>query len=210
MIESETAPGEEAGRDPDLGASPTEASPAEREDGTELEGEELQVIELDEDETALGQVRRASFRLMPGVTDSIEIAVAPTEVWAVIMDADRLGEWVTAHRSVDDAPSGVLSEGDEFKQKLQVTGPSFRVKWKVVEADDPRLAVWKGKGPLGSAADVRYELSETDDDGTHFDYTNNFELPGGPLARAAGGIAGAPAKKHARESLEKLKALLEG
>jgi hypothetical protein len=87
-------------------------------------------------------------------------------------------------------------------------GPSFKVKWTVVEADEPSLAVWEGKGPGGSSADVRYKLTETDG-GTRFDYCNNFELPGGPLAKAAKGIVGPPATKQARASLMNLKALLE-
>ena len=124
------------------------------------------------------------------------------------MDPHRLGDWVTAHRKVDGAPDGELVEGDSFKQKLRVVGPSFKVKWTVVEASEPNLAVWEGKGPGGSKADVRYELSETDE-GTRFDYCNNFDLPGGPLAKVAGGIAGPPATKQARDSLKNLKELLE-
>ena len=145
---------------------------------------------------------------MAAVNESIEITAPPAEVWAVIMDPHRLGDWVTAHKKVYDAPEGGLSQGDSFEQKLQVVGPSFKVKWTVVEASEPTLAVWEGKGPGGSKADVRYELSESGD-GTRFDYCNDFELPGGPLAKVAGGIAGAPATKQARESLKNLKELLE-
>lgn len=124
------------------------------------------------------------------------------------MDPHRLGDWVTAHRKVYDAPEGELSEGDSFKQKLRVVGPSFKVKWTVIEASEPTLAVWEGKGPGGSSADVRYELTESNG-GTRFDYCNNFELPGGPLSVAAKGIAGRPASKQARGSLLNLKELLE-
>lgn len=127
----------------------------------------------------------------------------------MVMDPHRLGDWVTAHKKVYDAPSGGLAKGDSFKQKLRVVGPSFKVKWTVVEASEPNLAVWEGKGPGGSAADVRYELSETDGGGTRFDYCNSFELPGGPLSMPAKSIAGKPATKQARKSLANLKGLLE-
>ena len=145
---------------------------------------------------------------MAAVNESIEIAAPPAEVWAVVMDPNRFGDWVTAHKKVYDAPSGELSEGDSFRQKLRVTGPSFKVKWTVVEAEEPSLAVWEGKGPGGSRADVRYELTETNG-GTRFDYCNNFELPGGPLGMVAKGIAGPPATKQARQTLQNLKKLLE-
>ena len=146
---------------------------------------------------------------MAAVNESIEIAASPAEVWAVIMDPHRLGDWVTAHRKVYDAPNGELSEGDSFRQKLRVVGPSFKVKWKIIEANEPNLAVWEGKGPGGSGADVRYELTETDDGGTRFEYCNNFELPGGPLSFPAKSIAGPPATKQARATLLNLKELLE-
>jgi uncharacterized protein YndB with AHSA1/START domain len=146
---------------------------------------------------------------MAAVNETIEIDAPPSEVWGVVMDPHRLGEWVTAHKKVYDAPEGELSEGDSFKQKLQVVGPSFKVTWTVAEASAPKLAVWEGKGPGGSKADVRYELSETEGGGTRFDYCNNFELPGGPFAKVAKGIAGPPATKQARESLANLKRLLE-
>ena len=147
---------------------------------------------------------------MAAVNESIEIAAPPADVWAVIMDPHRLGDWVTAHRKVYDAPEGELSEGDSFKQKLRVVGPSFKVTWTIAEASEPNLAVWQGKGPAGSSADVRYELSETSDGGTRFDYCNNFELPGGPLSMPAKSIAGPPATKQARKTLQNLKELLEG
>jgi len=143
------------------------------------------------------------------VDESIEIAAPPSEVWAVIMDPQRFGDWVTAHRKVYDAPNGELSQGDSFRQKLRVVGPSFKVKWSIVEAEEPNLAVWEGKGPGGSAAHVRYELSENGNGGTRFDYHNNFELPGGPLSIPAKGIAGPPATKQAKKTLQNLKALLE-
>ncbi len=147
-------------------------------------------------------------REVAAVNESIEIAATPAEVWAVVMDPNRLGDWVTAHKKVYDAPDGGLSKGDSFKQKLRVVGPSFKVKWTVVEAEEPKLAVWEGKGPGGATAHVRYDLEETDG-GTRFDYCNEFELPGGPLSMPAKSIAGPPATKQARASLANLKKLLE-
>ena len=126
----------------------------------------------------------------------------------MVMDPNRLGDWVTAHRKVEGAPEGELSEGDSFKQKLKVLGPSFKVKWTVLEASAPNRAVWEGKGPGGSKADVTYNLEETED-GTRFDYCNSFELPRGPLRMVGTKIAGTPATKQARDSLANLKKLLE-
>lgn len=145
---------------------------------------------------------------MPDVRESMDIAAKPQEVWDLVMDPERLGDWVTAHREVSDVPELPLKAGDSFKQKLQVKGPSFSAEWELIEVDAPHLAVWKASGPMGTGADVRYELT-AENGGTRFDYVNDFTLPGGPLKKAASRISGAPAKRAARDSLEKLKALFE-
>lgn len=146
--------------------------------------------------------------MSPSVKESIEIAASPEEVWEVVMDPARLGDWVSAHKKVSDAPKAPLDEGDTFSQSLSVAGTTFEVEWKLVESEKPKLAVWEAEGPRKTHADVRYELSERDG-GTHFDYVNDFSLPGGPLKVVAGGVAGPPAKAAARKSLRDLKKLLE-
>ena len=92
---------------------------------------------------------------------------------------------------------------------MRLAGKSFDVDWRVVEADEPHLARWEGEGPAGSRARVRYRL-EAEDDGTRFDYRNEFALPGGGLGKLAGGLlAAAPGKREASRSLERLRMLLE-
>ena len=44
---------------------------------------------------------------MSEVSATIDIAAPPEEIWSVIMDPSRFGDWVTIHRklcSVDDGP----------------------------------------------------------------------------------------------------------
>jgi carbon monoxide dehydrogenase subunit G len=143
------------------------------------------------------------------VREAIELAVPPETVWDTVMDPERFGEWVTTHDSIEEAPPGELGEGDEFTQKLRLAGKSFRVRWRVVEADAPRLAVWEGEGPAGSTAHVSYRLTP-DGEGTRFEYENEFALPGGVLGKAAGGLlSAAPGGREARRTLANLKALLE-
>ena len=82
------------------------------------------------------------------------------------------------------------------------------VRWRVVELERPSVAVWEGKGPGGSKARVRYELSENGA-GTLFRYCNDYDLPGGILGAAAGGIGARGAKRVMSHSLRNLKRLLE-
>jgi uncharacterized protein YndB with AHSA1/START domain len=144
------------------------------------------------------------------VRESVVLAVEPERVWETVMDPAMLERWVTAHDSLTDAEPGPLDEGDEFTQKLRLAGKGFEVRWRVIEADRPRLAVWEGDGPAGSSANVVYRLAP-EDGGTRFDYENEFALPGGVLGKAAGGLlSAAPGGREARRSLERLRSLLEG
>jgi carbon monoxide dehydrogenase subunit G len=144
------------------------------------------------------------------VRESISMAAAPEAVWDVVMDPSRLGEWVTTHDSVRDAPSGTLAAGDSFTQRLKLAGTGFDVRWTVTDCERPARARWEGRGPRGSRALVTYNLAPADG-GTRFDYENDFELPGGVLGRVALGLlAAAPGRREARRTLENLKRLVEG
>jgi carbon monoxide dehydrogenase subunit G len=146
--------------------------------------------------------------MSPCVRETIDIDATPEEVWDVVMDPARLGDWVSAHRKVTGAPETPLDPGDSFDQVLNVAGKSFEVEWKLLESDRAKQAVWEAEGPRKTHADVRYEL-KPQNGGTRFDYVNDFSLPGGPLKAVANGISGRPAKLAARKSLKQLKKLLE-
>jgi uncharacterized protein YndB with AHSA1/START domain len=144
------------------------------------------------------------------VRTSIDIDASPEEVWEAVMDAEQLDDWVTIHRkllSVSDQP---LKKGSTMKQVLCLRGVKFKVEWKVVEYDAPRLAVMEGKGPARSKAYIRDELRENEDGGTRFEYTNDFSAPLGPLGKAASSVlVGGIPRREADASLKKLKRLVE-
>lgn len=143
------------------------------------------------------------------VRESIELPASPEEVFDLLMDVDRLEDWVTAHRSIAEQPDGPLKAGSRFRQKLRVAGVSFKVGWEVTRLEPPRLVEWRGDGPGGSDARVCYSLVPNGS-GTRFDYVNEFRLPGGKLAAAAGKAIGEDrARAEARRSLKNLSALFE-
>ena len=143
------------------------------------------------------------------VSAEIEIAASPEEVYGVMMDPSRLGDWVTIHREVSDAPDPPLTTGDSFEQKLALAGKSFKVRWEVTRADPPEAADWKGKGPAGSGASVAYRI-EPAGDGSRVHYENEFDFPAGFLGSVAGKLlVRSPAEKEAKRTLERLKELLE-
>jgi carbon monoxide dehydrogenase subunit G len=147
---------------------------------------------------------------MSTVHVTIEIAAAPQRVWDIVMDPQRLGEWVTIHRSVKDVSDNPLTNGSTMEQTLAMRGVSFHVQWKLVEVTAPQRAVWDGTGPAHSRAKIRYELSGDGEGPTKFDYTNEFTPPGGRLGNIASRvIVGAASEREADKSLNRLKALVE-
>jgi uncharacterized protein YndB with AHSA1/START domain len=145
------------------------------------------------------------------VTASIDIDAPPEQVWEVVMDPKRLGEWVSIHRDVEDVSDRPLKDGSTLKQKLCLRGVNFHVKWTVAESKAPELAVWDGRGPARSKAHTSYRLQPNSDGGTKFDYENEFKAPLGPLGSVASrALVGGLPKREADNTLRKLKALVEG
>ena len=147
---------------------------------------------------------------MSSVHVHIKIDAPVERVWETIMDPTRLGEWVTIHRRLKQAPSDPQKQGSQMEQVLHMRGVSFNVHWTLVEVKPPRLAVWEGRGPAHSTAQIRYELAGDEDGHTDFDYTNEFSPPGGALGRMASRvIVGAASEREAGGSLNRLKKLVE-
>ena len=148
--------------------------------------------------------------MSPGVTKEIEVAAPPERVWDILMDPQRLEQWVTTHAGLVDGTPKELKEGATFEQELRLAGARFSVRWTVTECDRPRRAAWTGVGPGGSRAHVKYRLNRVDSGQTRFEYENQFELPGGALGRVAGRAVGdRVVGREAEHSLENLKRLLE-
>lgn len=146
---------------------------------------------------------------MSEVATSIQIAAPPEAVWAVAMDPERLGDWVTIHRRLDDHTGGELRAGYEMDQSLTLRGVSFHVHWELVEVDVPRHAEWHGRGPARSHAEIEYRLT-AHDGGTRFDYRNEFKVPLGTLgALASRALVGGLSRREADVTLCRLKALVE-
>lgn len=145
------------------------------------------------------------------VKRDIEIKATPAKVWKVLMDPQRLGDWVSIHQKLKNAPAGQLHEGDELTQCLRLAHKNFDVKWKVKQADEPHKAVWEGRGPVRSKASVAYELEDDGSGGTRFHYENEFKSPGGPFGSFIADRAfQKTSEREADKTLDSLKGILEG
>ena len=126
------------------------------------------------------------------------------------MDPERLADWVTIHRKLHKVSDRPLKEGSTLEQTLCLRGATFKVRWRVAEEENGRLARWEGKGPARSRAATEYRLAPDGNGGTHFDYRNEFKAPLGPLgAVASRALVGGVPERESKRSLQRLKSLLE-
>jgi uncharacterized protein YndB with AHSA1/START domain len=142
------------------------------------------------------------------VERTVEIAASPERLYEVVMDPDRLEDWVTIHHHLENAPNGPLKKGSKLTQCLKLAGRRFNVHWTVVENDPCTRVVWEGRGPVASHARVVYEF-KGNGDATTFSYVNEYDLPGGALGRIAGRAVSRMTQKEVEGSLQRLKLLVE-
>jgi uncharacterized protein YndB with AHSA1/START domain len=147
---------------------------------------------------------------MSTVRVKIEIDAPAQRVWETVMDPYQLKDWVTIHRSLGEVSSRQMRRGSTIEQVLQIRGVSFHVHWRLADVSAPDHAEWEGRGPAGSRARIRYELSGDPEGPTVFEYINEFAVPGGRLGTVASRvIVGATSEREARSSLARLKELIE-
>ena len=141
------------------------------------------------------------------VTASIIIPAPPQKVWDVVMNPNRLGDWVTIHCRLEKSDSGAPKPGYAMDQRIRLRGVEFRVHWKLDQCESPCKAVWEGRGPARWHAHTEYVLHDHDN-GTRFEYKNEFRAPLGPLGAAASkALVGGIPEREANASLKRLKSL---
>jgi carbon monoxide dehydrogenase subunit G len=140
---------------------------------------------------------------------TIEIDASPEHVYDVLTDPNCLGEWVTIQEELVEAPDPPLEKGDCVVQKMKVVGRSFEVSWDVEVADRPKKVRWTGDGPMGSKARATYNLEPNGNGGTRFSYTNEYDVPGGPVGKVAGRALVSASGGEADATLARLKEFVE-
>jgi uncharacterized membrane protein len=142
------------------------------------------------------------------VQRTTKVAAPPRRLYDVVMDPQRLEDWVTIHHNLEGSPPSPLERGSRLTQCLKLAGKKFKVHWTVVENEPCKRVVWEGRGPVASRARVEYRF-EGDGDSTKFSYLNEYDLPGGALGRLAGKAVSRVTQKELDGSLQRLKALVE-
>jgi carbon monoxide dehydrogenase subunit G len=139
----------------------------------------------------------------------IEIDASPEAVYDKLTDPSCLGEWVSVHDGLEEAPPGNVEKGDTMVQRMKVAGQKFRITWHVDEAERPNKVVWTGRGPMGTKARATYLIAKNGGPGCRFTYVNEYDLPGGPAGKLAGRAIIGASGREADRTLKRLKTFVE-
>lgn len=116
---------------------------------------------------------------MGHIQRSVVINTAPGEVFDLLADTGRFGEWVAGFAGLDEGPAR-LAQGATFRWRLRVLKIPIRVRDTVIAFDPPRQYEEEIR------AIVRATLTKTvvpQKRRTQLSWTLDYRVPGGPLGR---------------------------
>ncbi len=142
------------------------------------------------------------------VESSIDVDASPEEVYGLVMDPSRLGDWVSIHDRLEEAPDGELDRSSELDPAPEGRRSALHC---ALARDRGRPRHARGVGRPGPASHTRactYDFADRDG-GTRSRYMNEYDLPGGVAGKLGGRAVSRVAKREVERSLERLKQLAE-
>jgi len=143
---------------------------------------------------------------MTKITESIEIARNPEEVFAYLDQLERHGEWQDQIVSSTRQTEGPNRVGTRMKDVRWMGNRTQEVSWEITEYDPPRRVAFRGvDGPLRPVGSLTVEPS-----GSGSRVTVELELePHGLMGKMLAGMATGQARKQVPKDQAKLKERLE-
>lgn len=147
---------------------------------------------------------------MAKIDKSIEVGVAPDQVFEVLTDLRLLPVWSTITVETHGTPRQPIEEGDSFEQTLRVLGQNLHSTWQVTELDRPRRVAYTSEAPGGGMLRMAQTLQESSSGGTRVDVELDYELPGGLIGELFdSAYAERRNERELEHSLHNLRELLE-
>jgi uncharacterized membrane protein len=142
------------------------------------------------------------------ITETVEIAKSPPEVFAYLEDLRRHDEWQTQIENVEVLTEGRTRVGTRARDTRRVPGGRREVTYEITEHDPPRRVAFRGlDGPIRPAGVVTLEPL---DDGRRSRVTLELDLVGhGLFGKLLAPIARRDARKRVPEDQARLKERLE-
>lgn len=112
------------------------------------------------------------------------VRAAPHDVFAHVVDPDRLPGWLHVVEEVRSASSRLDAVGSQLVALMALGPHHLEVDWVVTKVEPDRVLHLEGTAVEGGDADVRIECGRWDGE-TEFELDLEYELPGGFVTSVA-------------------------
>ena len=144
---------------------------------------------------------------MSAITESIEIARRPEEVFAYLDDLSRHGEWQESIVSSKQHGEGPTRVGTRSTDERRIGGRVQAITYEVTEHDPPRSFAFRGvNGPVRVVGKATIELVG---DGSSSRVSIALDFEGRGIGKALAPIARSQARKQVPKDHQRLKERLE-
>lgn len=147
---------------------------------------------------------------MTSIRRQISISCAPTKVFEVLADVERLAEFSHMTIGIINGPGRPLAVGDRFDQVVKVLHIELDTEWEVTEiVTDERIRV-EGRSKANGSATVTQQIA-AQGDGSLVTFEIEYDPPFGILGDIADKAVFEKRHEHdAEQILVGLKTLCEG
>jgi acyl-CoA synthetase (AMP-forming)/AMP-acid ligase II/uncharacterized membrane protein len=142
------------------------------------------------------------------VEETITIDAPPDEVWDVITDPETYTTTLAGITRFDVEGTKQRGLGARYSMRMHVGSAEIGGLVEIVEFDSPRDMAWTSITGLDHR--VRWRLREQDDGATRVTFRLSYQSPGTLLGTIADYVSSPIVDNNLRESLERLKAEMEG
>lgn len=96
---------------------------------------------------------------MGHIESSKDLTASPQEVWDVITDASKRGEWLTIHSGWLADPPAELTVGSVLVEKVVMLGMANKIEQTVTVCDAPKRLELSGTGMAGVKVTFAFEIA---------------------------------------------------
>ena len=86
---------------------------------------------------------------MGRIEKSVEYTASPEEVWAIVSDLNRFGDWLSMHKSWKSEVPSELSEGTQVTAVVSLLNMPNTITWTIDEHRPPHTVRLSGTGMAG-------------------------------------------------------------
>ena len=142
---------------------------------------------------------------MGKIEKTVEFEAAPEQVWAVVSDPSRFGEWLGMHKSWKGEVPAEFEKGTQVTAIVSLLNMPNTITWTVAEYDPPKSVTLTGTGMAGVKVSIGLDV-QPQGSGSAMSITADFE--GQMLVGAIGQAVEKAGRTELDESTAKLAELV--